>query len=118
MDNISKKERDKINRYLTLDVDELYAMIPPFLPEYKTTLFAPPGMILAGKKYYEEIYVSLRKVICEDFNWPEKRKNPKFNDNIELIATISDAITAYIGGMPSFIIATIIVKMKLDDLCK
>ena len=70
------------------------------------------------KLYFEEISSSLRKAICEDFNWPEKRKNQKFNDKIELISAISDVIVSCVGGVPPFIIATIIVKMKLDDFCK
>jgi len=117
MKELEEVQRKKIQRYLVLDEDELYSLIPPHLSEHDRTLFAPMGMIDAGKAFFEKIHGDLKKAVCKEFDWPSKRNNAKFNDTVILVAAIGDAITGYIGAVPSFIIAVLLVKRGLDTLC-
>jgi len=117
MKEVTDAQRKKIQRYLALDEDELYSLIPPYLSEYERTLFAPLGMIGAGKAFFEKVYNDLKKAVCEEFDWPSKRSNPEFDDTVTLVAAISDVLAGCIGAVPPFIIATLLVKKGLDALC-
>ena len=59
----------------------------------------------------------LRKSVCEDFDWPSKRDNPEFDDTINLIATIADAIAVHITSVPPILISVLLFKRGLDSLC-
>lgn len=118
MEKLNDDQKMKIQRYLALEEDDLYSLIPPYLPGYEDTSFAPLGMLEAGKEFFQIKYTDLKKAVCEDFDWPSKRCNSEFNDTVTLIAAISGVISGYIGTVPPFIIATLLVKKGLDALCR
>ena len=117
MKELTEVERKKIQRYLALDEDGLYSLIPPHLSEYDRTLFTPMGLIGAGKAFFEKVHGDLKKAVCEEFDWPSKRNNTTFNDTVILVAAIGDVIAGCIGAVPPFIIAGLLVKRGLDTLC-
>jgi hypothetical protein len=110
------KERERISRYLALDEDELYSLIPPYLGGI--VLYSPSGMIEAGKAFCERKYSELREVVCGEFDWPVKRKDPIFNDNVALVAAVAQALMSHTESVPPAILATLLVKKGLDSLCK
>jgi len=118
MRELTDEQRSKIKRYLTLDENQLYSLIAPYLDEESVTLYAPEGMLQAGKAFVDKIGNDLKKAVCEDFNWPAKRNDRSFDDTVTLVATIGDVITAYVGKVPPFAIAALLVKQGLDRLCK
>jgi hypothetical protein len=109
--------RNEIQRYMALDVEELYAVIPAYLPEYDGVLFSPQGQISAGKRYIESLSGKLRKSVCEDFDWPSKRDNAEFDDTLNLIAAVADVIAVHITSVPPVLISVLLVKRGLDRLC-
>ena len=114
---MDEKTKRKIERYLSLDEEGLFALIPPHLTEHEHTLFAPTGQEDAGKGYFESKVGELRKAVCEDFDWPSKRSDTSFNDTVTLVAAIADAISSVVVGVPPFIIASLLVKRGLDYFC-
>ena len=115
---MDSKTKRKIEKYLALDGEELFALIPPHLSEYESTFFTPTGQEDAGKSYFESKLEQLKKTVCVEFDWPSKKNNTAFDDTVTLVAAIGDAISSITVGVPTFIIATLLVKRGLDKLCE
>ena len=113
----SETQQEQAKRYLAMKQDELYALIPIYLPEYDGVAFAPQAQIQAGRAFFERILRGLRKAVCEDFDWPSKRNDPGFSDTVNLVAAIADNISTYVGSVPPFLIASLLVRKGLDSLC-
>lgn len=117
MSHVTNDQRQRIQRYLLLEERDLYALIPPHLPDYDQSLFSPDGQIDAGKGFFQSKLKELRKAVCDDFDWPSKRSDTSFNDSVQLVAAVADAVVTCVGGVPPFIIAALLVKRGLDALC-
>src|SRR5690348_15288437 len=111
----SQEQRDLVRRYIALDTEELYSLIPAYLPEYDNYLFSPEGQRSAGKEYFDKLRNKLKKSVCKDFDWPSKRDNPQFDDTVNLAATIADVIAAHVTGVPPILISVLLVKFGLDN---
>src|SRR5215469_9458556 len=109
MNELQTTQRNAIQRYLALDMEDLYSIIPAYLPEYEGARFSPEGQIYAGRRYIEDLMTKLRKSVCEEFDWPSKRDNPEFDDTVNLVAAIADAIATLKIGVPPTIISVLLV---------
>jgi hypothetical protein len=118
MNNPTEEQKEEAKKYLSLGDDELYALFPPFLPEYDNTVFSPAGQIEAGKKYFKSVEKELKKAVCNDFDWASKREDPSFSDTVNLVTVLADFISAYLTGIPPFAIAVLLVRKGLDSFCK
>ena len=115
--DINEAERQEIAKYLMLDEQWLYSLIPPYLPEYERAFFESEGQIKAGRKKFEEMRQNLHEVICEDFDICRKIDDPVLNDTLNLVVVIGDVISATIVGIPPFLLASIVVKIGVRNFC-
>jgi hypothetical protein len=114
---IGEEEREEIEKYLMLDDSWLYSLIPPYLPEYKHTEFAPEGQIEAGKNKFQELKQRLYVKICKEWDICKKIDHPMFDDELNLVVVIGDAISTVSMSIPPFLIASIILKIGLRKFC-
>lgn len=107
--------RELIIRYMALDVDLLYGLIPIELEEYTDTRFSPEGQADAGRRFFVRITRQLQDALCP--KWAEWRVNPEMQDSVNLVAAIADIISSLFVGVPPFVVASIIVKLGLGRFC-
>jgi hypothetical protein len=116
--NIEKEDRREIEEFLAMDEEQLYAILPSYIPEYRGTLFAPNRQVMVGKELFHEMQGDLQKVLCEDWHLCDKIDLPKWDDSVTLVATIGDLIATHVvGTIPPFVIATLLVKIGLRAFC-
>lgn len=61
----------------------------------------------------------IKHLICVEFDWQNKRKDPIFTDKINLAAYIAELIKMNLNlVVPPILMATIIIKIGLDKLCE
>ena len=114
---ISQLEQEEISNYLALDEELLYSLIPPYLPEYQNTVFAPEGQITAGKKTFKSMEKQLHKKLCKQWKLCKRIDDPTFEDTTKLIVLIGDVIATPAVGVPPFLIASIVVKIGVREFC-
>ena len=114
---LTDSEREEISDYLSLNEDLLYSLIPPFLPEYRGTLFMTEGQIVAGKQAFEERKPMLRTTLCDEWKLCEKMRDPSFEDTVRLISTIGDVIALHTGGIPPFLVGSLLIKIGVRKFC-
>lgn len=99
--------REEIVNYLALDRDELLSDLFAFTAGIRSSDPLSP--------YYKR----LRQVICQEWDWPSKRLNPKYADMILLTLDICELLSP-LGNefpFPVTLIAATLVKGGLDNLC-
>lgn len=117
MQELSEKEKKYINDLLLLETDELYALIPPLLPEYISTQFRGDGQKQAGVDEFEKRKSRIKQTLCIDWNACEKLRDDVFEDRVMLIASIADVVAACTMGIPPFIVAALITKLGVRQFC-
>src|SRR5262245_18152614 len=110
-------ERQRAEKYLLLDQEQLYSLIPQYLEEYQGTLFAPDGQREAGRTWFAAIRVRLEHTVCEEWQMCRRINDPNFEDMAKLVLVIGDAVTTVTTGVPPFLVASIIVRMGLRNFC-
>jgi hypothetical protein len=117
-DELHPSVREEISDYMQLDIDALYGLIPPFLPEYSGTLFSNEGQEGAGKKAFEARLPRFKEKLCTEWKLCEKMKDPNFEDGVKLAVIIGDVIAATTGGIPPFLAASLLIKIGLRRVCE
>jgi len=117
MAEMTDAERHRVERYLALSPDDLVALIPPHLPEYKDAFFAPEGQVEAGWHAFNQLKSTLVPVLCVNWDLCKKIRSEQYKDTISLISAIADVVAAHSGFVPPFLASTIIVKMGVRHLC-
>lgn len=110
-------ERERAERYLLLDEEQLYPLIPPYLTEYDHTRFSPDGQREAGRTWFEAIRGSLEQKLCDEWRMCRTIGRPEFADAAALVVVIGDAIATTVAGVPPVLVATIIVRMGVRRFC-
>jgi hypothetical protein len=108
---------EDIRDYLSLDEQDLYELIPGFLPEYEGTNFMTEGQRAAGKKAFEQRVNAIKKTLCHDWQLCSRLKDPNFDDTVKLVVMVGDVIAACSGGIPPFLAASIIAKIGIRNFC-
>jgi hypothetical protein len=101
----------KLQQYLNRPLTDL---------EEELALYAPaergPAEIWANN-----IAGPLRRVICEEWRWCEKRQDNRYDDRLNLAIAVLAILTERLPQMPlnaePVLITAIAVKMGLDQLC-
>ena len=117
MSEVTEKDRRRIERYMSLDMDDLVALIPTVHPDYKRNVFNTDGQVKAGWKEFDKIKTALIPILCVDWDMCTKIKSEQYKDAINLISAIADVIAAHSGFVPPFLASTIIVRMGVRHLC-
>lgn len=114
---IDETEQKEIEKYLMLDETMLYSLIPPYLPEYRGTLFTFNGQIEAGRKKFRAMQQQLYVIICKEWELCKKIDDDVSQDKYNLVIAIGDVISTIAVGIPPCLIASILVKMGLREFC-
>jgi hypothetical protein len=110
-------ERERAERYMLLDEEQLYSLIPPHLPEYEGTVFSPEGQREAGKTWFAAVRGSLEQKVCEEWQMCRMIGDPDFDDAAKLVVVVGDAVATTVTGVPPVLVAAIIVRMGVRSFC-
>jgi hypothetical protein len=110
-------ERRRVERYMLLDEEQLFSLIPPYLHEYDGTSFSPDGQREAGRKWFEAVRGSLERRLCDEWQMCRKLGSPELNDATSLVIVIGDAIAATVTGVPPVLVGTIIARIGVRRFC-
>ena len=110
-------ERERAEKFLRLDEDQLYSLIPTYLDEYRETSFSPSGQREAGMTWFAAVRLSLEHKVCEEWQMCKRINDPNFQDVTNLVLVIGDAVTTVIAGVPPFLVASIIVRIGVRNFC-
>jgi hypothetical protein len=117
--NVDENIKQQICYYSSLSENSLFSLIPEYLPEYQNLILAPENLVEIGKTYFQMHIDEFRNLVCKEFNWPMRRKDPRFNDELNLVASIADLIILNLHlVVPPIIIAVLLIKIGLDKLCE
>jgi hypothetical protein len=111
-------ERERVDKYLVLDEDLLFSLIPQHLPEYEGTYFSPDGQRDAGRRWFEAIRGSLEQKVCHEWRMCRRIGDPEFADATTLVLVIGDAVSTKVAGVPPVLVAAIIVRMGVRRFCR
>src|SRR4051794_7115821 len=104
-------ERRRVERFLLLDEEQLFSLIPTYLSEYERTVFSPDGQREAGRTWFEAARGSLERRLCEEWQICRKLGRPEFEDATNLVIVIGDAIATTVTGVPPVLVAAIIARI-------
>jgi hypothetical protein len=116
--DVPERTREEIISYLGHDLDTLYALLDLARSSEEAVLYAPGLEVERGKRQLLELVPTLRRSICQDWGYCSKRNEPDLQDNITVIAAVSDVIATAVIGFPPVLIATILVKKGLTAFCR
>ena len=114
---IDPREHEEITKYLMLDENMLYSLIPPYFPEYEGTLFTMEGQIDAGREKFQTLRPRLRVKICEEWELCKKIDDSILQDEVNLVIAIADILSTITTGIPPFLVASILVRIGLRNFC-
>lgn len=118
---IDKQKKEEIKNYLSKNIEDLYYEIgeavysPPTTTEGVLAFITQPDFIKIGKETFKEIKKSLYKTVCDEWNYCEKKD--LYQDEVTLVSIIADVISTSISGVPVVTIATLLVKVRLNNFC-
>jgi hypothetical protein len=117
MAELTAEQRRRVQQYLSLDTDNLVALIPTHLPAYQGAMFSPSGQTEVGWKEFNKLKSTLSQVLCVQWGLCHRIKSEQFKDAISLISAMADVIAVHSGFVPPFLASTIIFRMGVRQLC-
>lgn len=112
--------KKEINRLMKIDIDDLYLEIG--LSINHSTLEIDNTdirkLIETGKECAEQTIRKVKKTICFNDNFKQLYDSGIYEDKINFIAQLADIISSVKGGIPTFAISVLIVKIGLNEICK
>ena len=110
-------ERERVGKYLLLDEEQLFSLIPPYLTEYDGARFSPEGQQEAGRMWFEAIRGSVEQKLCNEWQMCRRIGDPEFSDATNLVVVIGDALATQVTGVPPVLVAAIIVRIGVRRFC-
>lgn len=95
--------------------DELLAKIGAEWIEAHPGFRLPSAPLVEGRKIFEAALGALRKAICEDWRYCEKRE--KYGDIADLVAAVADIIVGAKIEIAPAAAAVLLVRTGLDKFC-
>jgi len=111
----SSQDRARIGKYLQLDEEQLYSVLASNL---ENVLFDPAGQRAAGRQIFEKLQATLRTRLCDEWGLCTKLDDESVKDATNVVVIIGDVIAAHVGGLPPFLIASLLVKIGVRRFCK
>lgn len=71
----------------------------------------------AGKRWLASREASLRKLICDDWDYCGKRGDPSWSDPVNLVYAVADLIASIYVGIGPFTVAALLSRQGLDRYC-
>ena len=109
------EERNEIDKYLQLDEEYLYSLIPPHLES--DIFYDFNGQIEAGKKAFTAMETTIQTRLCDDWELCNKIDDPHLADITNLVVVIGDVLSTTVSGLPPFLVASLLVKTGLRKFC-
>jgi len=117
MEPIDEASKTEVERYLSLDIEELYSLIPDYMPEHSGKMFSPDARKSVGKEVIQRLSAELKRAICQEWGYCKRRNDPHFNDSVRLTVAIGDVVTVACGLIPPFLISSLLIKLGLAKFC-
>ena len=118
MCNISEEKRRYIEYLLGKELDELYVLVAQSEPAFSDRMFSPEEARTKGEAHVNSLLDPLRRKICKEWNYCNRRHDPNLADTVTLVATVSDLILSVVGGIPATMIAVVMAKKGLNTFCE
>jgi hypothetical protein len=69
---------------------------------------------------WEKLVPTLRKMVCDEANWCERRQDARMEENVALLTLVSQIVApqAQAWQVPAALIAVILLKKGLDAFCR
>jgi hypothetical protein len=103
-------DRQKLERYMQRPLPDLHDEL---------ALYAPAER--GSAEVWARVAGPVRRVICEEWCWCEKRQDNRYDDRLNLAIVVLAILSERLPQMPlnaePVLIAAILVKMGLDQLC-
>jgi hypothetical protein len=115
---IAPKDRERIAKYLQLDEEHLYSVLASHAEELRGTVFDPAGQQKAGRRVFEKLEEGLRTRLCDEWGLCAKLETADLKDATNLVVLIGDVIAVHVGGLPPFLVASLLVKIGLRRFCR
>lgn len=110
-------ERGEIDFYLSLEADALLIMLGQSTTGVLGAEFSPATAKKKGAEWLKGSREHLRKKICDEWSYCEKRNDEGLRDNVILATAIGDLVITAAKKIPPLAIACLLIKMGLDELC-
>ena len=121
---LSTEEKEIIRKYLSTSLDDLLVSTGRILLVHATeadvfmaSTEPRKSSINRAHEFIDAKWELLRKKLCQELNIKQKIESGKYENEIQLIAIIADAIASINLILPPFTLAVIITKMGIDKLC-
>ena len=110
-------DRAELEKLLDKDVDELLVLLAQSDPENAETMFSSDEARDAGRHRFDRLSAPLRRRICDEWHYCEKKAQGNLSDNVDLAVAVADVITTVVGGLPVSLITALVIKRGLNQLC-
>ena len=110
-------DRAELEKLLGKDIDELLVLLAQSDPEHAETMFSSDEARDAGRRRFEQLSAPLRRRICDEWRYCEKKANGDLTDHVEIAVTVADLITTVVGGLPVALVTALVMKRGLNQLC-
>lgn len=117
MRNPSAIEKAELEYYLGLDLDSLWLLLGQAVGSREGAQYSPKTAMEKGRNWIDSVRKTLYEKICVKWNYCIKRNNERLKDRYVLGAAVGDLILTAIGGLPTLLVVSILMKMGLDDFC-
>ncbi len=99
--------------YLSRPLDDLLVELEFYGPRQRKRTVSKTNM-------WKSIEPELKRFICEQWNWCEKRADSRFQNLETLAIVLAEVLVNAIlpTNIPLILISSIVVKMGLDSFCK
>lgn len=103
-----------VQRYLDQPLDDLLEELALYREQ------ATGGPVRDVSDAWKKLVPALRKRVCDEWNWCERRQDARLEENIALITLVSQIVApdAQAWQVPAALIAVILVKKGLDAFCE
>jgi hypothetical protein len=110
-------ERERVEKYLLLGEDQLFSLIPHYLPDYKEAVFSPIGQREVGREWFAGVRGRLEQRLCREWQLCEKLDDPTFDDVGKLVIVVGDTVATVVAGVPPVLVASLIVRIGVRRFC-
>ena len=111
-----KHQEHEIADLILLSEEELLSNIAEHL-NIDDVLYAPGVKSIIARKWLDSKIQSLQQKLCHEWKIVEKMDLPQYQDATNFVSVIADILSTMSLGIPTTLIAVLIVKMGIRKFC-
>ena len=110
----SSQWKEEIRQYLELSESELREEL------WEEAATGEVELVRSAGHPFDPYIRELRRVVCEEWDWTQRRNDPEWNDPLNLSIALADAmfVASVSVPFPITLAAVTIVKLGIDRFCK